>query len=302
MLKKLLYVLAIACLAGITPAWADGSGDSASGDGMTPEQFMATLHFQNGKVNLPNGVASLDMPPNFRFLGPDDAERLLEAWGNPPGDKPLGMIFPADVSPFSDEGWGVVITYQEDGHVKDDDANKIDYNDLLKKMKEDAADENEERLKQGYPSMLLADWAEPPHYDAASHKLYWALNYKTGNAADNTLNYKIRVLGRKGVLVLNAVAGMSQLPTIKGEMQNVIGFTDFTPGNRYADFDSSTDKVAEYGIAALVVGAVAAKAGLFAKLIALLIAAKKLVVVGVIALVAGIRKLLGMKPKGSSAD
>jgi uncharacterized membrane-anchored protein len=302
MLKKLLYLLAIA-MATIAPVWADDAGNAASGKGMTKEQFLASLHFQNGKIDLPGGIATLDMPSNFRYLGPDDSERLLEdAWGNPPGEKPLGMIFPADISPLSDEGWGVVITYQEDGHVKDDDASSINYNDLLKQMKENMADANEQRIKQGYPSMLLAGWAEQPSYDAASHKLYWALDLKAGNASVDTLNYKIRVLGRKGVLVLNAVAGMNQLSTIKSEMQNVIGFADFTPGNRYADFNSNTDKVAEYGIAALVAGAVAAKVGLFAKLFALLLAAKKLVVVGFLALVAGVRKLLGMKAKENTAD
>ncbi len=299
MLKRLLYVLAIACLAAIPPAQADDQG----GKHMSKEQFLASLKFQTGKIDLPGGIATLDMPPTFRYLGPDDANRVLvDAWGNPPGEKTLGMIFPADVSPLSDEGWGVVITYQEDGHVKDDDAKTINYNDLLKDMKKGSADENEERMKQGYPSLLLTGWAEPPSYDSAAHKLYWALDLHAGDAKEDTLNYNIRVLGRKGVLVLNAVAGMPQLATVKTEMQNVIGFTEFTPGNRYADFNSSTDKVAEYGIAALVAGAVAAKLGLFAKLIALLIAAKKLVIVAFVALAAGIRKLLGMKKKESAVD
>lgn len=299
MLKKLLYALAIACLAAIMPAQADDQG----GKQMSKEQFLASLKFQNGKIDLPGGIATLDMPPSFRYLGPDDAEKVLvDAWGNPPGEKTLGMIFPADVSPLSDEGWGVVITYQEDGHVKDDDAKTINYDDLLKKMKESTADENDDRVKQGYPSLLLTGWAEAPSYDSAAHKLYWALDLHAGDAKEDTLNYNIRVLGRKGVLVLNAVAGMNQLPTVKTEMQNVIGFTDFTPGNRYADFNSSTDKVAEYGIAALVAGAVAAKLGLFAKLIALLIAAKKLVVVAVVAVVAGIRKLFGLKKNEGTAD
>ncbi len=82
----------------------------------------------------------------------------------------------------------------------------------------------------------------------------------------------------------------------------MIGFTEFTPGNRYSDFNGSTDKVAEYGIAALVAGAVAAKLGLFAKLIALLIAFKKIVIVGVIAVVGAVGKLLGLKKKENSAD
>lgn len=300
MLKKLLYALAIIFFAAsAAPALADDQ----AGQQLTPEQFLASLKFQNGKINLPGGIATLELPATFRYLDPADANKVLvDAWGNPPGGETLGMIFPADISPLSPDGWGVVITYQEDGHVKDDDASKINYDDLLKDMKQNTEDENKERIKAGYPSLLLGGWAEPPSYDSAAHKLYWALDLEPGDAKEHTLNYNIRVLGRKGVLVLNAVAGMNQLPTVKTEMEKVIGFTDFTPGNRYSDFNSGTDKVAEYGIAALVAGAVAAKLGLFAKLIALLIAFKKIVIVGVIAVVGAVGKLLGLKKKESSAD
>ncbi len=299
MLKKVLYALAIAVMAGIMPAWAD----QGAGQQMSAEQFLASLKFQNGKINLPGGLATLDLPPTFRYLDPADSNKVLvDAWGNPPGGETLGMIFPADVSPLSPEGWGVVITYQEDGHVKDDDANTINYDSLLKQMKESSEEESKERIKEGYSSLLLAGWAEAPHYDSSAHKLYWALDLQPGDAKEHALNYNIRVLGRKGVLVLNAVSGMTQLSTIKGEMEKVIGFTEFTPGNRYSDFNSSTDKVAEYGIAALVAGAVAAKLGLFAKLIALLIAAKKAILIGLVAIAGGIRKLLGMKKKESTAD
>jgi uncharacterized membrane-anchored protein len=49
------------------------------------------------------------------------------------------------------------------------------------------------------------------------------------------------------------------------------------------DFNAQTDKVAEYGIAALVAGGVAAKLGFFGKLLALLVAFKKLIILGVAA-------------------
>ena len=301
MLKRLFHALVAAILiGGFSPAWADAQGGNQPK--MTAEQFLASLNFQSGKIDLPGGIASLDLPPTFRYLNPADTNRVLvDAWGNPPGGTSLGMIVPADASLLSQEGWGVVITYQEDGHVNDDDASKTNYADLLKQMKEETADENKERVKQGYPSMLLANWAEDPHYDQSTHKLYWALDLETGDAQEHTLNYNIRVLGRKGVLVLNAIAGMHQLSSIKTEMQKVIAFTEFKPGNGYADFNSSTDKVAEYGIAALVAGGVAAKLGLFAKLFALLIAFKKAIVIGVIALIAAIKKLLGMKKKEEPA-
>ena len=113
-----------------------------------------------------------------------------------------------------------------------------------------------------------------------------------------TLNYNIRVLGRRGVLVLNAVAEMDQLDQIKSAMSQVMGFVEFTDGHRYADFVPGSDKVAEYGIAALIAGGVAAKAGLFKVLLAALIGLKKLLAVALAAGAAFFRKLMGRKKTG----
>lgn len=289
-------ILAAVALTKAHFTYAEEAAAPNQGQGMTVEQFVASLKFQNGKINLPNGIATLNLPDSFSYLNPDDAERVLvNAWGNPPGSDSLGMIFPAGVSPVSENAWGVVITYEEDGHVNDDDADNINYDDLLKEMQEGFETANEERKRQGYDSLTLIGWAEKPTYAKASHKLYWAKELKSDRAEQHTLNYNIRVLGRKGVLVLNAVAGMHQLDTIKAEMPTVLAATEFTPGNTYADFNSSTDKTAEYGIAALVAGGVAAKMGLFGKLFALLIAFKKIVIVAVVALLAGIKNFFGRK-------
>jgi uncharacterized membrane-anchored protein len=272
------------------------AADQASAPRMTAEEFVASLKFQHGTITLPNGIATLTLPDSFRYLPPDDSERVLvDAWGNPPGEKTLGMIFPTAISPVSQKGWGVIITYQADGHVKDDDADSINYNDLLKDMKEATLAYNEERKKQGYAGMTLVGWAEKPSYDKATHKFYWAKELAEESNTQHSLNYNIRVLGRNGVLVLNAVAGMDQIADIKIEMQNVVAFTEFTQGNRYADFDSKTDRVAEYGLAALVAGGVAAKLGFFGKIFAVLLAFKKLLFIGLAAMGAGIYKFFGGK-------
>lgn len=268
----------------------------------TAAEFENSLTYQKGEVVLPGGVATLKIPDSFRYLGPKDAERVLvEAWGNPEGAGTLGMLFPADVSPVSEQSWGVVITYQEDGYVSDEDADSINYDDLLKDMKEGIAGNNEERQKQGFQSIDLVGWAAMPRYDKETHKLYWAKELGFGAEKEHTLNYNIRVLGRKGVLVLNAVSAMSQLGTVEKEMQQVLAFTDFNAGFRYADYDSKTDKKAAYGIAALVAGGVAAKAGLFTKLFALLLAGKKLIFVAVVAVGAYLRNLLNKRKEGEDA-
>ena len=92
-----------------------------------------------------------------------------------------------------------------------------------------------------------------------------------------------------------AIAGISQLSAIKPGMGEALGAVDFNQGARYADFNPNTDHVAEYGLAALVAGGIAAKTGLLSKLLALLIAGKKLVIGAFVLLAAGVSKLFGKK-------
>jgi len=269
------------------------------GTSITPEEFEAKLGYQTGTVTIGNGIATIAVPPSFRFIGPEGSRRLLtQAWGNPPesADGVLGMLIPAEASPLSKQGWGIAITYDEDGYVDDSDAAKMDYGKLLKEMQDGATEVNEERAKRGFPAVTVVGWAEPPTYDRASHKMYWAKDLMFGSGGDHTLNYNIRILGRRGVLVLNAIAGMNQLPSVRSETQNVLTAVNFVEGHRYTDYLPGKDKAAAYGVAGLVIGATAAKAGLFKVLWVGILAFKKVIIVGVVALVGAIRRLFGGRP------
>ena len=258
--------------------------------------LISGLKLQQGDITLHDGLASLHVPDGFRYLdGPDAQTVLVKLWGNPPGSAaPLGMLMPEGVSPLSDESWAVVMTYEPDGYVSDKDAEKINYSELLTEMQKSVASANEERQKAGYEQVHLVGWAKAPHYDSQTHKLYWAKELKFGSHPENTLNYDIRMLGRGGVLVLNGVAAMSQLPDIEAATPKVLAAIDFNAGHRYADFNPKTDKIAEYGLAALVAGTAAAaamKLGFFKGLWVAILAAKKFIIIGVVAIAASIRKL-----------
>ena len=275
------------------------------GPQVTPEEFEAKLGYQTGTINLQDGMATLRLPDSFRFIGAEGSRRLLtEGWGNPAGasEGVLGMLIPSGVSPLTREGWGIVITYDQDGYVNDNDAKGINYANLLKEMKDGVVTTNEERKKQGFEPVSLVGWAEPPSYDAAAHKLYWAKELAFGGDANHTLNYNIRILGRRGVLVLNAVASMDQLEAIRAESRNVLSAIDFNDGHRYADYLPGKDKAATYGVAGLILGATAAKAGLFKVLLVGLLAFKKALVVGFIALVAAIKRLFRGKPAETASQ
>ena len=287
-------------LAILTPLFAENPPEAPTPDQATLranlQKIAEGLQYQDGEITLQGGIAKIHLPNGFRFLDPKNAEVVLsKIWGNPPGAKTLGMLVPTDISPASASAWAVILTYDEDGYVKDDDAEKIDYTKLLKEMQESTTEASKEREKQGFGSIQLIGWATPPRYDKSSHKMYWAKELKFDGSDENTLNYNIRLLGRRGVLVLNAVAGMEQLPAIQSATPTLLSMIDFQEGHRYSDFDSSSDKVATYGLAALVAGGIATKAGLFKGLFVALLAAKKFVIMGVIAIGAYLKKVFGKK-------
>ena len=142
-------------------------------------------------------------------------------------------------------------------------------------MQADSRSSNDSRMDAGYEDVELVGWATRPRYDGATNTLYWAKELRFGSITPNTLNYNVRILGRRGVLVLNVVATMPQLEEIETVIPRIVSMTRFNPGHRYADFDPSADRVAAYGIAALVAGKVASRTGLLAKLGALLPALKE---------------------------
>ena len=255
-------------------------------------QLVKGLKYQSGEIDLRGGLAKLTVPKEFNFLGADDAETVLvKLWGNPPSArKPLGLLMPAGMTPLSSNVWIVTMDYNEDGYVKDADAGKINYDDLLKQMQKGIAENNRARSEKGYPAITLVGWAATPHYDSATHKLYWAKQLKFEGEPGDTLNYSIRMLGRKGVLELNAIASIEQFAAIDQQTPQILGMVDFKEGSRYADFDPKTDKVAAYGIAALVAGGIAAKFGLFKLLWVGLLAAKKFIIICVIAVAALVKK------------
>src|SRR5688572_3110563 len=87
------------------------------------------LDYQTGEIELPNKVATLHLGQSYRYLNPAEAEKLLVAWGNQPGNDTQGAIVAREVDPMSETGWAVILTYGDDGHVDDSDAAEINYDD-----------------------------------------------------------------------------------------------------------------------------------------------------------------------------
>ena len=239
--------------------------------------YLSSLTPLQGDIELGQAEATIVIPQTHYFLAAKDAQSVLsDAWGNPPDPNVLGMIFPAGSTPVDDNVWGATIYFNSDGYISDADAHKLNYDKMMKEFKSSQQDDNIWRLENGYVPIDVVGWAEEPTYNADTKKLYWAKELKFGDNPFNTLNYDIRVLGRKGALVISFISTMDELEAIRASAPAVLEMASFNPGATYADYQPGIDKKAAYGIAGLIGGvAIAKKTGILA---AILIFGKKFIV------------------------
>lgn len=262
----------------------------------TSDSLDATIQYEYGSIQLGENIATLNVPEGFKFVAKDKAKYILtDIWGNPEDESTLGLIFPEDSNPYF-MNYAIEVSYVEDGYVNDEDAADINYYELLDQMKEDSDEENKQRSSLGYPMVELIGWATNPYYDAQRKKLHWAKELRFEGMEINTLNYNIRILGRKGYLMLNYIADIDQLNLIDQNIDPVLNSVEFNEGYRYEDFDSSIDKVAAYGIGGLIAGKILAKAGFFAVILKFW----KLILVGLAGLGAGLRKFFKNRKENES--
>jgi uncharacterized membrane-anchored protein len=222
------------------------------------------MKYETGLVGLTGGIAELNIPAGFKFLNKEQAEYVVTSlWGNPPQQGVLGLLVPQEWDPIFDSTYAFVISFENMGYVKDSDADKIDYADLLKDIRKEEPESNKQRTSMGYETIHMVGWASNPFYDKTKKVLHWAKELRFGNQEVNTLNYDVRVLGRRGILSLNAVTDIGHLNLVKRDIDKVLSMARFTSGNRYEDFDSKTDNVAAWTVGGLVAGKILAKVGGF---------------------------------------
>ena len=94
---------------------------------------------------------------------------------------------------------------------------------------------------------------------------------------------------------MNLVTGMATIEAEKPIARQLLAALEYNDGKRYAQFDSATDHIAEFGLAALIGGVAAKKLGLFALIAAFLAKFAKVIAIAVIAALGILAKLMGRK-------
>jgi uncharacterized membrane-anchored protein len=230
----------------------------------------------------------LDLPDGYAFLPEKPAADFMKRIGNDIDDQFRGIILPMKVS-----NWFTFLEYNGSGHIKDDDAKNWDTTKMLDDIRQNTDKANEERRVEGVSELEILGWVEKPHYDATNHRLVWSISARDkGKKGDsgNIINYRALLLGRHGYAAMVMVTDLSTIAAQKPMANLLLSKLSFTTGKRYTDFNASTDKVAEYGLVALIGGVVAHKLGFLALMAAFAAKFIKAIVLAVIAGAAAVKR------------
>ncbi|WP_051293714.1 DUF2167 domain-containing protein [Pseudoduganella violaceinigra] len=258
---------------------------------MTPEQrkdAMSSLEWHVGpRAEAIAGKATLKTPNDkVQFLDEKNSRRFLELTGNLPDDGNF-IVYETE------GGWWADFSFDPSGYVKEGE--KIDADALLKTLKEGDGPSNEERKRLGLGELHTEGWYVPPHYDEKTKRLEWGLKLRDSEGI--VLNYTIRLLGRSGVMSATLVSSPETLDADVTSFRKVLDGFDYNDGEKYSEFKAG-DHVAEYGLAALITGGaavIATKKGFWAAAALFLAKMWKLVAVGGVAALAGLKSLFKKK-------
>jgi uncharacterized membrane-anchored protein len=284
------YLLATSLVSALTLSASLAAQTSGPGE--------QNVNWETGPVKVRLGdQGELNVPAGYVFADPENTAKFLQNTHNVPTGKELGMI--ASIR----DKWFSIYEFDPVGFVRDDEKDKLDADALLDHIRRGSEEENVERRKRGWEAFTITGWINPPLYDQNTHRLSWSIVGR-GDDGVESANYFTRVLGRRGVMNLELVASPGDLNVVLPKFETAaIGGFDFTVQNRYAAFKKG-DKVAEYGLTALILGgaaAVAAKTGLLKYIVKLLVVGWKLVVVAVGAFLAFLKRLFTRRKKAVPA-
>ena len=241
--------------------------------------------------------ARLKLPEGRFFVPKTEGTRVLRALGNLVNDETcIGLV----VGTRQNDQWIVVIRYVKEGYIKDDDAKNWNADELLSGIKEGVEESNKDRVARGFPELEVVGWIQPPAYDAGAHRLVWSMLGKDKGQPDNQpkgVNFNTYALGRDGYFSLNLLSNSDRIESEKPVARELLGDLSYNEGKRYEDFSAGTDRVAAYGLAALIGGVAAKKLGLLAIVTAFVLKFAKVILLAVAAFGAGIMKFFRRKPR-----
>ena len=272
-----------ACLTGFFLVFSCGAIELSEAEQQALYDSMEPVYGPNA-VDIV-GKATVRMDSSLYYLNLDDTKKYLRLTDNLVYEEHKEVLIGGRESQ-----WVAYFDFLDTGYVEDSEPPESDA--TLEEAKKNNKAGNVERQEQGLPLLHVDRWAIEPRYDRTENLLEWAMVVQSDTGEE--INYHTRILGRKGTMRVVLVCSPDVLQSSIAELKKALRAYSFNAGERYADFKDG-DKVAQYGLAALITGgaaALATKKGFWAAIGAFLIAAKKFIFVILIVALAKIGTII----------
>ena len=230
-----------------------GQGFAESSTEQDLQKFEASLDWKEaGNYPLPLSNSTLILPEEHVVLIGKDADALRVFWGDSPNPSIEAISYTAQHTE------PVIFSFHSEGYISLEDWSDVDPQALLQSYIENTERENKERKQKGLRSLHVLGWLQEPTLDKETHTVYWALEAVANGDEEHFVNSFALRLGRFGYEELIWITDKKSYISKGGELDLMLKAHSFDKGFRYTDYVSG-DKVAAYGIAALVAASIGVK-------------------------------------------
>ena len=239
--KSFLGMVALASILG-----GQAVAQTTDPDKAIAEEIKAMHWIDQGDAKLAASKSTLSVPTHVRALTDKDARRLSQILN---GDEDAAL----EAIALDHHNGVVYFAFDDAGYVTLDDWAELDAAAMIEEVRTNTEKANGERQKQGIRALHVDGWIKQPTLDRANNEVSWAFSAHHDDGS-KLINAVAIQLGRSGFEKLIWAGNAADFET-SDFLHQMMQARTFDAGQRYADH-SDGDKVAGYGIAALV-GAIA---------------------------------------------
>lgn len=195
-----------------------------------------SFEYKKGAQILPCQLAKLFVPPGFKMLGVAQSKMALERIIKSAVPANLqGTMYPENGNPYDTRNERYIISFQNTGHVFDDESNSLD--------------------TMFHPSQSSdTNWLSykiKPTYEPNLHVLYFARNYRIKADSFEMFELNFVFLGRNSIVKLVTYCMNYDETMVLANIPAVINSIAFNESNNYIDFTDS-EPVASFGLNQLI--------------------------------------------------
>lgn len=243
----------------------------------------------SGIHKLSNSQSTISLPEGYKVITGESAKKSRELLGEFNKTSTEAIIHDTN---FQNR---ILFEYHDSGHVSLDDWKDLDPKVLLESFIQNTEEANVERQSKGFETLQVLGWVQEPVLDKETNTVFWAIKGKVTNESTPLVNAVALKLSRCGYERICWVTTLDSFKPFDGHLDIMLRSHSFNEGARYSDYKSG-DKLAGYGIAALVAATVGGKIVKAGWLILLFKKVGGLIVAGIIIF---FNKIKGLFKKGS---